>query len=44
MHPISDMKLDVLENCIDAENPKQFDDITAGQFLDQRLRELGLKK
>lgn len=44
MHPISDMKLDVLENCIDAENPKQFDDITAGEFLDQRLKELGLKK
>ena len=44
MHPVSDMKLDVLENCIDAENPKQFDDITAGEFLDQRLKELGLKK
>jgi isopenicillin N synthase-like dioxygenase len=44
MHPISDMKLNVLENCIDAENPKQFDDITAGEFLDQRLKELGLKK
>jgi isopenicillin N synthase-like dioxygenase len=44
MHPVSDMKLNVLENCIDAENPKQFDDITAGEFLDQRLKELGLKK
>jgi len=44
MHPISEMKLDVLDSCIDAENPKQFDDITAGQFLDERLRELGLKK
>ncbi len=44
MHPISEMKLDVLENCIDAENPKQFEDITAGDFLDERLRELGLKK
>ena len=44
MHPVSDMKLDVLENCIDTENPKQFDDITAGEFLDQRLKELGLKK
>ena len=44
MHPISEMKLDVLENCIDAENPKQFEDITAGEFLDQRLLELGLKK
>jgi len=44
MHPISEMKLDVLDSCIDAENPKQFDDITAGAFLDQRLIELGLKK
>jgi isopenicillin N synthase-like dioxygenase len=44
MHPISEMKLDVLENCIDENNPKQFEDITAGEFLDERLRELGLKK
>jgi hypothetical protein len=38
------MKLDVLENCIDENNPKQFEDITAGEFLEQRLKELGLKK
>jgi isopenicillin N synthase-like dioxygenase len=44
MHPISDMKLDVLESCIDEENPKQFDDITAGEFLNERLIELGLIK
>ena len=44
LHPISEMKLDVLENCIDDENPKQFEDITAGEFLDERLKELGLKK
>lgn len=44
MHPISEMKLDVLENCIDEKNQKQFDDITAGEFLDERLKELGLKK
>lgn len=44
MHPISEMKLDVLENCIDEKNPKQFEDITAGEFLEQRLLELGLKK
>lgn len=44
MHPISGMKLDVLEQCIDENNPKQFDDITAGEFLEERLRELGLKK
>jgi isopenicillin N synthase-like dioxygenase len=44
MHPISAMKLDVLESCIDGKNPKQFEDITAGEFLNQRLEELGLTK
>lgn len=44
MHPISEMKLDVLENCVDENNPKQFEDITAGEFLTQRLREIGLIK
>lgn len=44
MHPISEMKLDVLEACIDEENPKAFNDITAGEFLNERLIELGLKK
>lgn len=44
MHPISEMKLDVLEVCVDEEHPKQYSDITAGEFLDERLIELGLKK
>ncbi len=44
MHPVSEMKLDVLENCIDDNNPKQYDDITAGEFLYERLVELGLIK
>lgn len=44
MHPISEMKLDVLESCIDENNPKQFEDITAGEFLNERLVELGLIK
>jgi isopenicillin N synthase-like dioxygenase len=44
MHPVSAMKLNVLESCIDENNPKQFEDITAGEFLNQRLKELGLKK
>jgi isopenicillin N synthase-like dioxygenase len=44
MHPISEMKLDVLEKCIDENNPKQFEDITAGDFLNERLVELGLIK
>lgn len=44
MHPRSDMDLTCLEECIDAEHPKAFDDITAGEFLNQRLAEIGLKK
>lgn len=44
MHPVSDMKLDCLENCIDTENPKKYEDITAGAFLHERLVELGLIK
>lgn len=44
MHPISEMPLNCLENCIDADNPKQFEDITAGEFLTERLIELGLIK
>ena len=44
MHPVSSMKLDVLDSCIDEEHPKQFEDITAGEFLNERLIELGLIK
>ena len=43
MHPISEMDLSCLPNCVDESNPKQFDDITAGDFLDERLKEIGLK-
>lgn len=44
MHPISEMKLDVLDGCIDKDNPKQYEDITAGEFLHERLIDLGLIK
>lgn len=44
MHPRADMDLTCLTSCIDAENPKIYEDMTAGEFLDERLRELGLKK
>lgn len=44
MHPRSEMSLAALPSCVDAENPKLWDDITAGAFLDQRLAEIGLKK
>jgi isopenicillin N synthase-like dioxygenase len=44
MHPISEMPLDCLPNCVDAENPKKFDNISAGEFLHERLVDLGLIK
>ena len=44
MHPRSDMPLDCLDECVTPSNPKQYDDITAGEFLHQRLVEIGLIK
>lgn len=44
MHPRSDMSLNCLESCVSDENPKQFDDILAGEFLYQRLKAIGLVK
>lgn len=44
MHPRSEMDLSCLNNCVDDQHPKLFEDITAGDFLDQRLAEIGLKK
>lgn len=44
LHPKSDMSLACLEGCIDAAHPKGYADITAGEYLDERLREIGLKK
>jgi isopenicillin N synthase-like dioxygenase len=44
MHPRSEMSLAALPQTVDAAHPKQWKDITAGEFLDQRLAEIGLKK
>lgn len=44
MHPRPEMDLTCLDSCVSAENPKVYVDMTAGEFLDERLRELGLKK
>jgi len=44
LHPKSEMDLTCLESCIDEQHPKQFSDMTAGEYLDERLREIGLKK
>ena len=44
LHPKSSMSLQCLNSCIDAEHPKAYPDATAGEYLDERLREIGLKK
>jgi isopenicillin N synthase-like dioxygenase len=44
LHPKSAMDLTCLESCIDSDHPKKYEDITAGEYLDERLREIGLKK
>lgn len=44
LHPKSDMSLACLPGCIDAVHTKAYPDVTAGEYLDERLREIGLKK
>ena len=44
LHPRSSMSLRCLDECIDSEHPKSYEDATAGEYLDERLREIGLKK
>jgi isopenicillin N synthase-like dioxygenase len=44
LHPRPEMDLSCLEHCISEEHPLQFEPITAGEYLDERLREIGLKK
>lgn len=43
LHPRSDMPLNVLPECISKAKPKVYDDISAGEYLDERLKEIGLK-
>ena len=44
LHPRSSMNLACLEGCINDETPNAYEDATAGEYLDERLREIGLKK
>lgn len=44
LHPQADMDLTCLESCVTAERPLAYEPITAGEYLDERLREIGLKK
>ena len=38
------MSLAALEGCVDENHTKVYEDITAGEYLHERLREIGLKK
>ena len=44
LHPRSAMDLSCLESCVTEERPLAYEPITAGEYLDERLREIGLKK
>jgi isopenicillin N synthase-like dioxygenase len=44
VHPYSACDLTIDERFVSADNPPKYPPITAGQFLEQRLREIGLKK
>ena len=44
LHPKTEMSLRCLDECVDEEHRKFYDDATAGEYLDERLREIGLIK
>ncbi len=44
LHPKSSMDLSCLPECVSAERPLAYEPITAGEYLNERLREIGLKK
>src|ERR1700722_2043178 len=44
LHPKSEMNLACLQSCINKKHPKDYADATAGEYLDERLGEIGLKK
>ncbi|MBI1306284.1 MAG: isopenicillin N synthase family oxygenase [Bacteroidetes bacterium] len=44
LHPKSETRLDCLDSCIDGKHPKKYQNISAGEYLNQRLKEIGLLK
>lgn len=44
LHPRSDMRLDCLPSCIDENHPEAYESISAGEYLNERLIEIGLAK
>jgi isopenicillin N synthase-like dioxygenase len=43
LHPRSEMRLDALANCVSETNPQHEPPISAGEYLIERLKEIGLK-
>lgn len=43
-HPRSEMRLDCLPSCVDGRHPLAYEPISAGEYLNERLIEIGLKK
>jgi len=44
VHPYADCDLTILPRFVSADRPPKYPPITAGEFLEERLREIGLKK
>lgn len=44
LHPKSNMDLSCLPECVTEDRPLAYAPITAGEYLNERLREIGLKK
>jgi len=44
LHPRSDMRLDCLESCVTSDYQRHYEPISAGEYLNERLREIGLRK
>ena len=44
LHPKGSMSLKCLDSCVDDQHPLAYEDATAGEYLDERLIEIGLKK
>ena len=44
LHPRSEMRLDCLESCVTSSYQLHYEPISAGEYLNERLLEIGLKK
>ena len=44
LHPKPSMSLRCLDTCINKDHIKAYEDTTAGEYLDERLKEIGLKR